>query len=137
MDLVVRAFVFVYGTLRPGDCRWHFLEPFVGDGWADSAPGRIFDTGLDYPAAVFGGEGTILGHTFELLATTAAEALDVLDEVEGVVEGEYRRVAIRTAAGRTAWAYEYGGGLELRPIVSGDWFLHRPPSDRSREQLHE
>ena len=21
--------VFVYGTLRPGDVRWHFLEPFV------------------------------------------------------------------------------------------------------------
>ena len=46
--------VFVYGTLRPGDVRWSFLEPFVtDDGAADSVVGSLFDTGEDYPAATF------------------------------------------------------------------------------------
>jgi gamma-glutamylcyclotransferase (GGCT)/AIG2-like uncharacterized protein YtfP len=33
----------------------------------------------------------------------------------------YRRVALRTERGIAAWGYEYGSGLELRPIPSGDW----------------
>lgn len=51
--------LFVYGTLRPGDVRWHLLEPFVVDeGWADTAAGSVYDTGLGYPAAIFGAEPT-------------------------------------------------------------------------------
>jgi len=118
----------VYGTLRPGDVRWHFLAPFVvDDGWLDTVAGRLFDTGLDYPAAVFDDEGTIVGHTFALLEESAARALEVLDEVEGIVDGEYSRVIVRTGRGVDAWAYACGDGLDLTPIVSGDWFLHRPP----------
>jgi gamma-glutamylcyclotransferase (GGCT)/AIG2-like uncharacterized protein YtfP len=41
--------------------------------------------------------------------------------VEGVVEGGYRRVQITTGTGTKAWAYEYGSGLELALIESGDW----------------
>ena len=34
--------LFVYGTLRPGDVRWPFLEPFVADaGVADTVGGRV------------------------------------------------------------------------------------------------
>ena len=84
--------LFVYGTLRPGDVRWHLLEPFVVDeGWPDRVSGTLFDTGLDYPAAVFGGEAFIHGHTFTLLEWSLARALDVLDEVEGIVDGNYSR----------------------------------------------
>ena len=118
--------VFVYGTLRPGDVRWHFLAPFVVDaGWLDSVPGQLFDTGLDYPAAVFNGQDTINGHTFALLDESSDRALDVLDEVEGVVDGGYGRVIVHTAHGVDAWAYASRGGLELTLIESGDWFLHR------------
>lgn len=120
--------LFVYGTLRPGDVRWHFLAPYVvDDGWLDTVPGQLFDTGLDYPAAVFNNEGTISGHTFALLSESSAAALDVLDEVEGIVDGEYSRVIVRTGRGVDAWAYACGAGLDLTPIPSGDWFLHRPP----------
>ncbi len=120
--------VFVYGTLRPGDVRWRLLEPFVVDaGWPDTVTGELFDTGLDYPAAVFGRSGTIHGQCFALLGTSLRRALDVLDEVEGVVDGEYVRVALRTGRGVDAWAYAGGDGLDLIPIVSGDWFVHRPP----------
>ena len=120
--------LFVYGTLRPGDVRWHVLEPFVVDGgWSDTVAGRLFDTGFDYPAAVFDGAGTIHGHTFALLEVSLGRALEVLDEVEGIVDGEYSRVSVRTARGVDAWAYACGDGLDLTPITSGDWFLHRPP----------
>jgi gamma-glutamylcyclotransferase (GGCT)/AIG2-like uncharacterized protein YtfP len=120
--------LFVYGTLRPGDVRWHHLAPFVvDDGWLDTVTGILFDTGLDYPAAVFDDGGTIHGHTFALLDESSGRALEVLDEVEGIVDGEYSRVIVRTGRGVDAWAYASGDGLDLTPIVSGNWFLHRPP----------
>jgi gamma-glutamylcyclotransferase (GGCT)/AIG2-like uncharacterized protein YtfP len=120
--------VFVYGTLRPGDVRWHFLRPFVVDeGWPDTTSGELFDTGFDYPAAVFNDRGTIHGHTFSLLTASAEQALRVLDEVEGIVDGDYSRVIVRTARGVDAWAYASGDGFSLTPIPSGDWFHHRPP----------
>ena len=116
--------LFVYGTLRPGDVRWALLRPFVvGRGDADEVDGELYDTGLDYPAAVFGGPGRIVGQTFELIADTLEQALAVLDEEEDTVDGLYRRVAIRTRGGRDVWAYEYGAGLTLVPITSGDWFV--------------
>ena len=86
----------------------------------------MFDTGFDYPAAIFGGDGTIIGETFALLETSRREALAFLDEVEDVVGGEYSRVVIRTGRGVEAWSYAYGSGLDLTPISSGDWLRHRP-----------
>ena len=116
--------LFVYGTLRPGDVRWPLLRPFVvGHGIADAVDGELYDTGLDYPAAVFGGTGRVVGQTFELVIDMLDHALVVLDEEEDTVDGLYRRVMVRTRSGRDAWAYEYGAGLELAPITSGDWFI--------------
>jgi len=115
--------LFVYGTLRPGDVRWPLLAKFVADeGVEDTALGRVFDTGLDYPAAVFDGEGTIRGRTYALRDDRLDEALAVLDEEEDTVAGLYRRVRITTGLGTVAWAYAYGVGLDLTPIPSGDWF---------------
>lgn len=115
--------LFVYGTLRPGDVRWSFLEPFAADdGVADSVHGDLFDTGLDYPAAVFGGARSITGRTFRLRADRLEEALVTLDIEEDTVLGRYRRVPVTTDRGIRAWAYAYGSGLELTPIPGGDWF---------------
>lgn len=117
--------LFVYGTLQPGDVRWHHLAPFVaGDGWPDTAAGSVFDTGVGYPAALFDASGTVRGRTYPLLSASLEECLAVLDEVEGVVDGQYRRIEITTGSGTPAWAYQYGSGLELTLIESGDW-LHR------------
>ena len=124
--------VFVYGTLRTGDVRWHHLEPLVlGEGLADTVPGDVFDTGFDYPGAVFAddrddGVGVVHGQTFELRSDTYDRAMEVLDDVEGVVDGDYVRVVVTTSLGRTAWAYAYGTGLDLVRIESGDWLTHRP-----------
>ncbi len=117
-----RRHLFVYGTLRPGDVRWHILSPFVaGGGRPDTAAGTLYDTGLGYPAATFGGDGTLVGLTYELRPATRERCLAVLDEVEGTVAGLYRRISITTGLGFDAWTYEYGGGLTLEPIASGDW----------------
>jgi gamma-glutamylcyclotransferase (GGCT)/AIG2-like uncharacterized protein YtfP len=98
------------------------LRPFVvDDGFDDAVAGDLYDTGLDYPAARFGSDGTIRGRTFGLLGESLDRCLDVLDEVEGTVAGLYRRVSVTTDRGVRAWAYEYGGGLDLTPIPSGDW----------------
>ena len=122
MDADEIGHLFVYGTLRPGDVRWHQLSPFVVDeGWPDTVGGRVYDTGLEYPAARFGEAGTIFGRTYALLDESRDRCLVRLDEVEGTVAGLYRRVTVTTGHGVTAWAYEYGGGLDLTPIPSGDW----------------
>ena len=116
-------FLFVYGTLRPGDVRWPLLERYVDDeGEDDTATGRVFDTGLDYPAAIFGGDGQIHGRIYRLNAALLDEGLAALDEEEETVTGLYRRVRITTGRGVEAWAYAYGDGLDLTPIPSGDWF---------------
>lgn len=115
--------LFVYGTLRPGDVRWPMLSPWVVDaGFADTVRGRLYDTGLDYPAAVFDESGTVFGRTFRLRPETVAEALELIDDEEDTVLGLYRRVEVDTARGVRAWAYQYGSGLDLTPIPSGDWF---------------
>jgi gamma-glutamylcyclotransferase (GGCT)/AIG2-like uncharacterized protein YtfP len=46
----------------------------------------------------------------------------VLDAEEGTVGGLYRRVVVTTGRGVAAYAYEYGAGLDLVEIESGDWF---------------
>lgn len=122
--------VFVYGTLRPGDVRWQFLQPFVADeGWTDTVHGRLFDTGLDYPAAIFDRcadpSSRIVGQTYELIESSRERCLEVLDREEDTVGGRYRRTVVTTGRGVTAYAYEYGSDLDLTPIESGDWFASR------------
>ena len=117
--------LFVYGTLRPGEVRWPFLEPFVVDeGHDDSARGTLFDTGLGYPAALFAHDGApISGRTYGLLEATLDRALAELDRVEGAVRGLYERIVVTTGTGVRAWAYQFGSDpdIVLRPITGGDW----------------
>ena len=74
------------------------------------------------------GSNLIHGRTFRITETLLDECLAVLDVEEDTVAGRYRRVAITTQAGLHVWAYEYGFGMDLVPIPSGDWFEHRPPA---------
>jgi gamma-glutamylcyclotransferase (GGCT)/AIG2-like uncharacterized protein YtfP len=114
--------LFVYGTLRPGQLRWPFLEPFVdNEGHDDSVAGALYNTGNDYPAARFDRGGTIHGRVYPLRLDRLDEALELLDEVEGAVVDLFRRVAITTSTGIAAWAYEYGGETSFPAIVSGNW----------------
>lgn len=119
------TWLFAYGTLLPAQPRWHHLAPFVADeGSDDTVLGSLFDTGCGYPAATFGGPRRIIGRSFVLADERVDEALAHLDEVEGAVMGLYERVEVVTAAGLTAFAYAYGGGLSLEPIEHGSWLAH-------------
>ena len=115
--------LFVYGTLQPGEVRWQHLAPFVvGEGRAATVAGELYDTGLDYPAAVFGGEGGIHGRVYALDEGRLTDALAHLDEVEGAVRGLYERVDVVTDEGEHAWAYQCGEQALLRTrIECGDW----------------
>lgn len=131
--------LFAYGTLLPGDERWPLLRRFAADtGRDDAVRGRLHDTGLGYPAAVFdttdaavattgGGTGGswVFGRTFALVEATLDLALAELDVEEDTVEGLFRRVEVTTRAGVRAWTYAYGTGLALTPIATGDWLTHR------------
>lgn len=122
--------LFVYGTLLPGAQSWEVLKRFVdGHGTPDSVSGELFDTGLGYPAAVIDERSTslVLGRTLQLTASHSAAALAALDEFEDVADGLFRRVAVTTGSGRTAWIYVNGTGLTLTRIPSGDWLLHDAP----------
>ncbi len=114
--------LFVYGTLRPGEQRWPFLQPFVTDeGHDESVVGTLYDTGHGYPAARFDRPGTIYGRAYSLNLDRLDEALQLLDDVEGAVIDLFRRVAITTSNGVEAWAYEYCGESQLPEIAHGDW----------------
>jgi len=118
--------LFVYGTLQPGESRWHELAAFVrGEGVRTTVPGTVYDTGLDYPAAKFTprAEGDVIrGRVYEFDESQIDAALARLDAVEGAERGMYQRVVVQTAAGPRAWAYECGDDdLLLRRLPDGDW----------------
>jgi len=121
--------LFIYGTLLPGEPRWHHLEPFITTAVADTARGVLLDTGLGYPAARFDATGTIEPRIHGRRVTIHRDVLDdclqMLDEIEGAEAGQYRRLVVDTDAGTPAWTYQYGHGLEnLTPIANGSWIHH-------------
>jgi gamma-glutamylaminecyclotransferase len=88
-------FVFVYGTLKRGDCRHGHLAGSVFVGEAVTAAGyRLFHLG-DYPGLLDeAGGGSIEGELYEV----TDGQLRALDDVEGVDENWYARRPIRLEA---------------------------------------
>lgn len=118
--------VFVYGTLMPGGSRWPYLRRYAASWQPATAPGQLWDTGHGYPAATFDDDGDgdadgrlISGVAVMLTPDTGAEALRLLDEIEG--EGSlYRRVEVATSAG-TAFSYEWLGSTAGFEPLPGGW----------------
>lgn len=102
--------VFVYGTLKRGQCRgrcWPFPPTSVEPAWIE---GALFDLG-PYPALR---EGTdrVLGEVWTIAEEHLAETLRELDEIEGYAGREddlYGRVEVKFHAldGDTGTAYTY------------------------------
>jgi len=121
------AEVFVYGTLRRGQCREERMRRHrptrVEEGWL---AGKLFDLG-QYPGLVLGGVDEVHGELWTYEETSAL--LDTLDEVEdfhgfGAPGSLYHRVLVTVrdakGSGRVAWTYVYVGELEgARHIPSG------------------
>jgi gamma-glutamylcyclotransferase (GGCT)/AIG2-like uncharacterized protein YtfP len=118
MDGPVR--LFVYGTLMPGEPLWPALSPYARRWTEATAPGRLWDTGHGYPGVRFAiGDDAVPGVVVDLHHATAAEAIEVLDEIEE--EGRlYRRVEVVTSAG-PAWAYEWLGAVDDLRLLPDGW----------------
>jgi gamma-glutamylcyclotransferase (GGCT)/AIG2-like uncharacterized protein YtfP len=108
--------IFVYGTLKRGQCRersWPRKPLTVEPAWT---PGRLYDLG-NYPA-MFAGDGRVLGELWQFAAEDMPETLRVLDNIEGFRDQPddlYRRVVIEctTKAGDilVAHAFRYARSL--------------------------
>ena len=87
--------LFVYGTLKRGDCRHGVLAGQTFQGEARTAPRyRLYNVG-SYPALVESTDGlAIEGELWRIDEGCLAR----LDDVEGVAEGLYERRAIELAA---------------------------------------
>ena len=105
-----------------GHVRWPLLEPYVvGELAPATVRGRLYDTGLDFPAARFDLDGTIHGLLGRLRAGVVDQALAHMDEVEGAANGYYHRVRVTTDDGVEAWAYEFGGPVDGFVDLDGRW----------------
>ncbi|AUI85204.1 gamma-glutamylcyclotransferase [Vibrio azureus] len=107
--------VFVYGTLRQGECHHRFLKHAECLGHHETdAQFALYDLG-PYPA-LSTGQKSISGEIYLIDNQTLAE----LDKLEDVPV-EYRRETIVTPFG-LAWIYLYQGTEPLNEeIASGDW----------------
>lgn len=127
--------LFVYGTLRPGECR-HAILKNVRRIIAARAPGILLDCG-EYPAMrpLSAGEtGFVVGELVEIEAM--ADLLPELDEIEGYVgpgqpgslfRRELIEVQVEGGAARTAWVYFGEDAVtEARQVIAGgDWKAYR------------
>ncbi len=116
------TYLFVYGTLIPGEEAWPLLEPWTtGPVRADAARGRLYDTRRGYPAATFAPDapGLVHGTVVELDAARADAALAALDAYEAE---EYVRVGIVTDGGIEAVTYAWIAPLDrCDPVTGGRW----------------
>lgn len=113
-------FVFVYGTLRPGQRNHHFMATATHRGaYVTPACFTLLDTG-PYPAALDDGTTALTGDVFEVDDETFA-ALDVLEDYPV----HYTRREIDTAHGR-AWIYLWIAARDPAwPVIAhGDWCRH-------------
>ncbi|QDT56128.1 Gamma-L-glutamyl-butirosin B gamma-glutamyl cyclotransferase [Caulifigura coniformis] len=120
--------VFVYGTLKRGDCRHRFMAGSRFLGIATTAPGfRLYNLG-EYPALVEDNSGgQIEGEVYEV----SPAILEVLDEVEGVADSLYvrKRLPLMTPFAESAVeAYLYEGDIRGKRELQRRWDVPlRPP----------
>ena len=119
--------IFVYGTLQRGEERSCYMRDCRLSGILE-VPGRLYDTGRGYPAAVFDGESdsTVSGELYIMESPTLR--IEELDRVEGVDSGLFRRSRIKNP-GAEFFCYE--PGPLLKDVVSvgnriqdGRWRTH-------------
>jgi gamma-glutamylcyclotransferase (GGCT)/AIG2-like uncharacterized protein YtfP len=106
----VIARLFVYGTLMPGEARWHLLAPLAAPGPPEpaQAAGNLYRTPYGWPAAVFDPAASAAVPGLVVRLREPAAALTVLDEIEGTGTGLFERRLVTATAGQ-CWAYHWPG----------------------------
>lgn len=100
--------VFAYGTLRPGESRWPFVEPYVAFHRSDSVTGRRIDTGLGFPGLIPDAGAVTYGTLLAVRPESRGELMRLLDSIEGHPD-LYRRELHRLHSGQLAWVYVWCG----------------------------
>jgi gamma-glutamylcyclotransferase (GGCT)/AIG2-like uncharacterized protein YtfP len=121
---------FLYGTLRPGEIRYHVIAPAVESlvsGKLEKA--KMTNTG-GFPYIEPAESGSIVGEVCVVKDADYSSVLGRLDAIEGYIDGgthcffQREIVTVQTAAGDVE-CYCYLGGTVKRhggdPIPSGDW----------------
>ena len=122
--------IFVYGTLKMNGPLGRNQKRYVQKVENAIVPGTLYDINGSYPAAIFGGEKTIIGeiHTYP----DSLQLLESFDRIEGYnrkskMNSLYRRVSVTaiTEAGaeKRCFAYEFNRDVtEFPVIVEGVWY---------------
>lgn len=122
MPLQESLLIFVYGTLRTeyGAIGHHVAQDKVRGLILDlgGCPGAYHLPEEDYPEEAL--DRYIVGEVLEI----TPHILPDLDRYEGVSEGLYSRISVKTHAGRECFMYQINPRfLGQAPIIrSGDWF---------------
>jgi gamma-glutamylcyclotransferase (GGCT)/AIG2-like uncharacterized protein YtfP len=132
------SLVFVYGTLRQGEYNHHYLREARPQSFNCWTFGKLYDTGVGYPAMVEDQKGRVVGELY-LISNEHLYALDELEDYrEGRVDNLYERV-VRTiyTEGRSEEAYVYLFPLhnienEIE-ITSGNWKEYRKEKEKEKE----
>src|SRR6185369_4518714 len=92
MDQVLNSF-FVYGTLRPGETRWHALEPYViGNPMpATLSNVEMYNVGGSYPCILKAEGGEVTGEVVMVKPEDTQRVLRLLDNIEGYIENSPQR----------------------------------------------
>lgn len=127
------TYLFVYGTLRPGQAAWPRLAPHARGAEPAWCHGRLVAFPEGYPGVVLGGDRRVHGELVELIDPEAA--WPALDVYEGDAYARVER-AVETVRGPvTAWIYELRSpALAARgaPVPGGAWSGSDPAGRTSR-----
>ncbi len=119
--------IFVYGTLQRGEERSGFMRGCKLSEILE-VPGRLYDTGQGYPAAIFndGSDRAVSGELYTM--EDPPSKLEELDRVERTLSGFFVRSRIKCPHSEF-YCYEAGPLLketatDRNRIISGSWRTH-------------
>lgn len=127
--------LFVYGTLRQGECRHDAIPRALRRAVRlAKVPGRLFDLGA-YPGMLLpnAADQWVQGECIGVAEIgTVLQTLDAIEGFAGFAQPQslYRRALVSVTAAdgrrRLVWTYIFQGATDGAPaIASGDWRAHR------------
>ncbi|MBC8121863.1 MAG: gamma-glutamylcyclotransferase [Gemmatimonadaceae bacterium] len=131
--------VWVYGTLRAGECNHGLLRGRSELVRSSTRPGRLYSVQDCYPVLQLDQNAQpVTGELYQIAPRSLKSLGEELDRLEGIDEGYYRAVLVQELEGPCVI---YVGGEKLLPycepryqIAEGDWCRYRPAGLRSKDE---